>query len=62
MLNLSIMLKIKNNKTEHKIIIDNELDYLAEVLVEVFLEQKGYKAIEWLNNEKRWIPPTNPEE
>ncbi len=33
---------------------ENELDYLAEVLVECYLESKGYKSYPWLNNERRW--------
>ncbi len=44
----------ENEKTEEEIIIDNELDYLAEVLVEAFLEEKGYESIDWLYQKKIW--------
>jgi hypothetical protein len=33
---------------------ENELDYLAEILVEVYLESKDYKQYPWLNSETRW--------
>ena len=33
---------------------DDQIDYLAEILVEVYLESKGYKQYPWLNGETRW--------
>lgn len=42
---------------------DDQIDYLAEILVEVYLESKGYKQYPWLNGEKRWRKePTKPVE
>lgn len=34
--------------------IDTELEYLAEILVESFLEKKGYSSYDWLYGTKRW--------
>ena len=33
---------------------ENEIDYLAEILVEAYLESKGYKAKPWLYGETKW--------
>jgi hypothetical protein len=33
---------------------ENELDYLAEILVEVYLESKGYRSKPWLYGETKW--------
>ena len=33
---------------------ENELDYLAEILVEIYLESKGYKQKPWLYGETKW--------
>lgn len=33
---------------------ENELDYLAEILVEIYLESKGYKQRPWLYGETKW--------
>ncbi len=33
---------------------DDQIDYLAEILVEVYMESKGYKQYPWLNGETRW--------
>lgn len=42
---------MKENNDEQ---IDIELEYLAETLVEAFLEKKGYSSYPWLNGTKRW--------
>lgn len=33
---------------------ENELDYLAEILVEAYLESNGYKPKPWLYGEIKW--------
>lgn len=38
---------------------DELLEYLAEILVEAFLEEKGYTSTYWLNGEKKWKKPDN---
>lgn len=43
-----------NTRTE-----EDELDYLAELLVSIYLENKGYKAYPWLNGETRWRKENN---
>lgn len=40
---------------------EDQIDYLAEILVEVYLESKGYKQYPWLNGGTRWRKePTKP--
>lgn len=40
----------ENNKEQ----IENELDYLAELLFECYMERKGYESYDLLCGEKRW--------
>ena len=43
-----------NTRTE-----EDELDYLAELLVSIYLESKGYKSYPWLNGETKWRKENN---
>lgn len=42
---------MKENSDEQ---IDIELEYLADLLVECYLEGKGYSSYDWLYGTKRW--------
>ncbi len=37
---------------------EDQIDYLAEILVEAFLESKGYKPYPWLYGETKWREET----